>query len=188
MAKGFKTGGRKRGTPNRRTLQIAELLRAESDAPDGPALTPLEIIERCANRLYNAALHARSQGDFASERKLLQAAAAIAERAAPYRHPKMPATIITPSSLPPLRLMSLKQLEQLALELRSDEYEDVTEQESVTTPGQRANVRGPGISEYVASKGQRANVRGPDISEYDDLGISSQRVSEWREVRDRRTR
>lgn len=36
----------------------------------------------------------------------------------------------------------------------------------------------------LATKGQRANVRSPDISEYEDLGISRQRVSDWRSVRD----
>jgi hypothetical protein len=36
----------------------------------------------------------------------------------------------------------------------------------------------------VATKGQRANVRGSDISEYEDLGVSRQRVSEWRDLRD----
>ena len=36
----------------------------------------------------------------------------------------------------------------------------------------------------VAGKGERANVRSPDISDYDDLGISRQRVAEWRDIRD----
>ena len=36
----------------------------------------------------------------------------------------------------------------------------------------------------VANKGQRANVRAADISELDDLGVSRQRLSEWRKTRD----
>ncbi len=129
MARGFKTGGRKAGTPNRRTAMISEALRQVRqevrDAPDGPVLTPLEIIERAANRLYSAALFFGGQANFEMEKELLKAAAVIAEKATAYRHPKMPATIIAPNDIPPLRLLTTKQLERLALELRQDEGEVV---------------------------------------------------------------
>jgi hypothetical protein len=36
----------------------------------------------------------------------------------------------------------------------------------------------------VAGRGERRNVRSPDICGYDELGISRQRVSEWRRLRD----
>lgn len=92
---------------------------------DDPHLTPLEIIERAANRLFSAAVYFRSVGDFKEEQELLRAAAIVAEKATPFRHPKLPATIIVPNELPPLRLIPLAQLEKLALELRQDEYEVV---------------------------------------------------------------
>ncbi len=36
----------------------------------------------------------------------------------------------------------------------------------------------------LAKKGERSNARSPGISELDEIGVTSQRVSEWREVRD----
>lgn len=36
----------------------------------------------------------------------------------------------------------------------------------------------------AATRGQRSNARGSGISDLDELGLSSQRISEWREVRD----
>jgi N6-adenosine-specific RNA methylase IME4 len=39
----------------------------------------------------------------------------------------------------------------------------------------------------IADQGQRSNVRGPDVSSLDDLGITRQRLAEFRTVRDRYT-
>ncbi|WP_425408219.1 hypothetical protein [Hyphococcus sp.] len=36
----------------------------------------------------------------------------------------------------------------------------------------------------LAKQRQRSNVRGADVSEMDEIGVSRQRVAEWREVRD----
>ncbi len=117
-------GGKRPGAGRPRGSRKAVPCPPMSDEPD---LTPLEIIERAANRLFSAAVYYRSLANFRAEQELLRAASIIAEKATPYRHPKMPATIIAPTDLPPLRLMSTRQLQQLALELRLDEHHEVTD-------------------------------------------------------------
>jgi hypothetical protein len=39
-------------------------------------------------------------------------------------------------------------------------------------------------NDEVATRGQRSNARSPGVSELGELGVSSQRVSEWRDIRD----
>ncbi len=136
-------GGRRPGAGRPRGTTKPVPCPPMSDEPD---LTPLEIIERAANRLYNAAVFYRSLANFRAEQELLRAAAIVADKATAYRHPKMPATIMAPNSLPPLRLMSMAQLEQLALELREGEYRDITDEENASTARNQApRLEGPQV-------------------------------------------
>lgn len=75
----------------------------------------------------------------------LDEAARVAERAAPYVHPRMPSTVIAPHDLPPLRLMTTKQLESLLVELTQDEYQDVTKADgkAAATPRRGPLLEGP---------------------------------------------
>ncbi len=71
MALGRKTGGRKKGTPNKRTQEAAAL----AEMLKGGATTPLEVMLACM-RVTFAAGNARLAVEFAS-------------KAAPYVHPRL---------------------------------------------------------------------------------------------------
>lgn len=77
MAKGYKTGGRKKGVPNKMTLARQELARHL--AANG--LTPLDV-------MLSAMREAWDEGDKAT-------AAKYAVDAAPYVHPRLAATSVT---------------------------------------------------------------------------------------------
>ena len=75
MARGFKTGGRKKGTPNKATIERRLRLRAGVQAAIDDGLLPLDV------------MLARMRGDTAITDQQYQAAVA----AAPYVHPKLAA-------------------------------------------------------------------------------------------------
>jgi hypothetical protein len=82
MASGHKTGGRQKGTPNKATVRLAAKLTEAAEQATAD-LTPLEIATMMPRdvMLHAMRLEAAS-GQWRS-------AASIAEKAAPYVHPKM---------------------------------------------------------------------------------------------------
>jgi hypothetical protein len=77
MAKGVKTGGRKKGTPNKATEKRREIAEAELDK----GITPLEVLLQTMREEWE-------QGNKA-------AACLIAKDAAPYIHPRLAAHQVT---------------------------------------------------------------------------------------------
>src|ERR1700759_5043838 len=82
MASGYKTGGRQKGARNKRTAQLdaklaeaAEHSTADLSSAEIASMTPLEVL----------LLAMRSEVECGQ----LRSAASIAEKAAPYIHPKM---------------------------------------------------------------------------------------------------
>ena len=73
MAKGRKTGGRTKGTPNRSTVDKQALIARAVGSRDG--VEPLDVMLTAMRDAWN-------KGD-------VLAAVAVAEKCAPYRHPKL---------------------------------------------------------------------------------------------------
>lgn len=76
MAKGFKSGGRRAGTPNRATVERAARARAGVEAALATGLMPLDVIL--------AVMRGGPEAEAISERQYLAACAA-----APFLHPKL---------------------------------------------------------------------------------------------------
>ncbi len=94
MAIGKKTGGRKKGTPNRRTVekQAVALKRQERVLASG--VTPLEVMIADMRFHHAAAFAELDRGPDADLDKVatsLSAARAAAKDAAPYIHPRLAA-------------------------------------------------------------------------------------------------
>ena len=82
MTSGHKTGGRQKGTPNKRKAQLdAKFAEAAGQATAG--LSPSEIASMLPLDVMQYAMRLELQGG------QLRSAASIAEKAAPYVHPKM---------------------------------------------------------------------------------------------------
>jgi hypothetical protein len=82
MARGHKTGGRQKGTPNKRKAECdAKFAEAAGQATTG--LSPLEIASMMPLPVMLLAMRLEL------ECGQLRSAASIAEKAAPYVHPKM---------------------------------------------------------------------------------------------------
>ena len=82
MARGHKTGGRQKGTPNKRKAEYdAKLAEAAGRATTG--LSPSEIASMMPVDVVQYAMRLELQGG------RWRSAASIAEQAAPYVHPKM---------------------------------------------------------------------------------------------------
>jgi len=71
MAKGRKTGGRKKGSANVKTRELADQAASEG-------ITPLEVMLNIMRKRYDAGAHDQ--------------AAQVARDAAPYMHPRLQAT------------------------------------------------------------------------------------------------
>ena len=82
MARGHKTGGRQKGTPNKATVRLdAKLAEAAERAIAG--LSPSEIATIMPLEVMLLTMR------FEMQSGQLRSAASIAEKAAPYVHPKM---------------------------------------------------------------------------------------------------
>jgi hypothetical protein len=90
MAKGQKTGGRQRGTPNKRTALIIQKATAEG-------IEPIEVILRLMRSAWEG-------GDYVR-------AAEMADIALPYTTPRLAATTITHQDA--LSKLTLEQLDRL---------------------------------------------------------------------------
>jgi hypothetical protein len=82
MARGHKTGGRQKGTPNKATVRLAAKL-AEAAERATADLSPSEIASMLPLDVMQYAMRLELQGG------QWRSAASIAEKAAPYVHPKM---------------------------------------------------------------------------------------------------
>jgi hypothetical protein len=82
MARGHKTGGRQKGTPNKATVRLAAKL-AEAAEQAIADLSHSEIASMLPMDVMNYAMRLELQGG------RWRLAASIAEKAAPYVHPKM---------------------------------------------------------------------------------------------------
>ena len=82
MARGHKTGGRQKGTPNKRKAEYEAKL-TEAAGQMTAALSPSEIASMSLLDVMRYAMRRELQGG------QLRSAASIAEKAAPYVHPKM---------------------------------------------------------------------------------------------------
>ena len=85
MAKGIKTGGRQKGTPNKTTLE--HLSRANESVRVG--ITPLEVILRTMRALWAEAEAVDSEGKPTFDMGKAKDATAVASVAAPYVHPRL---------------------------------------------------------------------------------------------------
>src|SRR5271168_4263558 len=82
MARGHKTGGRQKGTPNKATVWLAAKLTEVAERATA-GLSPSEIASMLPLDVMQYAMRLELQGG------QLRSAASIAEKAAPYVHPKM---------------------------------------------------------------------------------------------------
>src|SRR5580704_15820338 len=82
MASGHKTGGRQKGTPNKATVRLAAKL-AEAAERATAGLSPSEIASMMPLDVMHYAMRLELKGG------QWRSAASIAEKAAPYVHPKM---------------------------------------------------------------------------------------------------
>ena len=82
MARGHKTGGRQKGTPNKATVRLATKLAEAAEQATG-SLSPTEIASMLPLDVMQYAMRLEL------ECGQLRSAASIAEKAAPYVHPKM---------------------------------------------------------------------------------------------------
>ena len=80
MARGHKTGGRQKGTPNKATVRLAEKL-AEAAERAIADLSPSEIASMLPLDVMQYAMRLELKGG------QWRSAASIAEKAAPYVHP-----------------------------------------------------------------------------------------------------
>jgi hypothetical protein len=115
MAKGRKTGGRQKGTPNKRTIakQTVALERQEQAVAAG--VTPLEVMIADMRFHHAAAIRELDRGaeaDLAKVATSLSAARAAAKDAAPYIHPRLAAIEHTGKDGGPIRVTDAR--EQLA--------------------------------------------------------------------------
>ena len=82
MARGHKTGGRQKGTPNKATVRLAAKF-AEAAERATAGLSPSEIASMLPLDVMQYAMRLELQGG------KWRSAASIAEKAAPYLHAKM---------------------------------------------------------------------------------------------------
>ena len=82
MARGHKTGGRQKGTPNKRKAQLGAKLAEVAERATAD-LSPSEIASMSLLDVMRYAMLLEL------ERRQWRSAASIAEKAAPYVHPKM---------------------------------------------------------------------------------------------------
>jgi hypothetical protein len=91
MARGFKSGGRRRGTPNKRTLARVELQNRHGAEATSPALSQMR---KFVARLIDLADEERRKGEEANQRVIrenLDSAARILREIAQYELPKLTA-------------------------------------------------------------------------------------------------
>lgn len=92
MARGKKTGGRRQGTPNKRTLARLELQRSGGIDAASPALAEMR---KCAERILNLANEERKKGEQANGRLLKEywdCSAKILKEITQYEMPKLTPT------------------------------------------------------------------------------------------------
>lgn len=87
MANGKKTGGRKKGVPNKATIAR----KAEFEAAKKRGLTPLQLLQESYAILYRRATmkDGKRLRDDEIDEAMLERACAIAKDAAPYLHPRL---------------------------------------------------------------------------------------------------
>ena len=94
MAKGRKTGGRKKGTPNRQTVEKQAVAVERQERVLASGATPLEVMIADMRFHHTAALAELDRGPNADLDKVaasLTAARNAAKDAAPYIHPRLAA-------------------------------------------------------------------------------------------------
>jgi len=85
MAIGRKTGGRQKGSQNKRTEGKRVLIRQAT----GEGVTPLEVLLGSMRRAWESGLMHEKAGEHPSAEKYRHTACDYAVQAAPYMHPKL---------------------------------------------------------------------------------------------------
>ena len=109
MALGRKTGGRAKGSLNKRTMARAELASRYGADATSPALTQMR---KCAARLLDLADEAQRKGELADQRLIkeyLDSAARILREVAQYEAPKLTAVRVSgdPDNAIPIDIKAL---------------------------------------------------------------------------------
>lgn len=105
-----KSGGRKKGTPNKRTLELQALACSQMVSTEGgTTIAPLDVMLETMQMLWQKAQEydAKDPDGFDSRIGWMAKACQIAEKCAPYKHPRLTSTEVTGPNKGPLQVQEL---------------------------------------------------------------------------------